>query len=80
MSKWAEIGSVAARLALIDLDNGLFLEKPGRWTIEPRFAQEFEDASEIERAALDNMVKNAAVAMIDGSPLRVMGFLWPNPN
>jgi hypothetical protein len=64
------------RLTLINLDNGLFLEKVGRWTSEPRFAQEFQNASEIARAALENKVKNAVVAMIDGDPPQARGFLW----
>jgi hypothetical protein len=68
------------RLALINLDNGLFLENLGMWTMEPEFAQEFKDACEIARAALENQVENAATAIIDGNPPRARGFLWGKPN
>lgn len=65
---------------MINLDNGLFFEKLGMWTREPRFARNFEDAAEIQRAAVENKVENAAAAMIGGNPLRVTGFLWAVSN
>jgi hypothetical protein len=69
------------RLALTNLDNGLYLESNGRWTAECKLAKNFWDSESVAKAARDNNVKNAAAAIVHGDPPNAMGFFWvTNPN
>jgi len=63
------------QLALTDLDNGLFLEKTGKWTSDCHLSQTFVDSESVAKAAAENKVKNAAVAIVHGEPPRAVGFL-----
>ena len=60
------------RLALRDLDTGLFFDK-GQWTMDPRLAQEFSDREAILRVAIEHKIKNAEAVFIEGEPPRVTG-------
>ncbi len=62
-------------LALVNLDNGLFLEK-GRWTAQLDLADRFEELELVQKAVSDFKIRNAAAAMLSGNPLRASGFLW----
>lgn len=63
------------RLALADLDTGLFFGKLG-WTTDRKLAQIFADSETVSKVATENQVRNAAAAMMDGDPLQPTGFLW----
>jgi len=63
------------RLALANLDNGLFLEK-GRWTFHCELADKFPDLESVSRMAADYQIRNAAAALLSHNPLRATGFLW----
>ena len=63
------------RLALTNLDTGLFLERDG-WTADSNLAQTFSDLETVARMAEENKVKNAAAMMLGGEPPQATGFLW----
>jgi len=63
------------RLALTNLDTGLFLERGG-WTTDSNLAQTFSDLETVARMAEENKVKNAAAMMLGGEPPQATGFLW----
>jgi hypothetical protein len=67
-------------VAILNLDNGLFLEK-GRWTAHPNLADRFDDLESARRVVSHSKIRNAAVAMLSGDPPRTSGFLWlTNPS
>jgi len=63
------------RLALTNLDTGLFLERGG-WTADSSLAQTFSDLETIARLAAEKKVRNAAAMMLGGKPPQATGFLW----
>jgi hypothetical protein len=63
------------RLALTNLDTGLFLGKSG-WSADCKLATTFPDTETVASVAAQNNVRNAAAALIDGEPLQTRGFLW----
>ena len=63
------------RLALTDLDTGLFFEKSG-WTTDHKLALKFADRESVSHVAMQCHVKNAAAAIIDGEPPQVRGYYW----
>ena len=63
------------RLALTDLDTGLFYEKSG-WTTDHKLAQKFVDRETVSDMATKCHVNNAAAAIIDGEPPQVRGYYW----
>lgn len=60
------------RFALRDLDTGLFFDK-GQWAIDPRFAQQFDDAKEVEKLVIDYGIRNAEAVVLEGNPPQVTG-------
>lgn len=67
------------RLALVNLDTGLFLGEIG-WTAYPNMAKTFRNTRAVSAAASETNVKNGAAVMLDDA-LATMGFIWvTNPN
>jgi hypothetical protein len=63
------------RLALTNLDTGLFLDRGG-WTADSNLAQTFCDLETVAKMAQENKVRNAAAMMLGGEPPQATGFLW----
>jgi len=63
------------RVALTDLDKGLFFCGNG-WTSDSRGAQTFASREEARQKAIEQKVKNAAAAIMEGIPQKVAGFVW----
>ena len=62
-------------LALVNLDNGLFLDEKG-WTHLTRLAQKFRNSEAVAAAASGRDVKNAAAVILLGDDFRPGGFIW----
>jgi hypothetical protein len=60
------------RLALRDLDTGLFFTK-GLWVEDPRVAEHFPEQKSVEKAALENRVNNAEIVFLEEGTLRPIG-------
>lgn len=68
------------RMALINLDSGLFFEKGG-WSADPKLAQTFSNSEAVKQLVAENKTPNAAVVLLDGDPPQARGFFWiPNLN
>ena len=62
----------AMRYALKDLDTALFLDN-GKWTPDPKLAQQFDDPTVVEKYAFELNIRNAEVVMISGKPPEITG-------
>ena len=62
------------RLALINLDDGLFMDETS-WTPQIKLAKTFRNAQAVAVAALERNIKNAAAAMLDDDFVK-LGFIW----
>jgi len=63
------------RLALTNLDTGQFSRQTDGLPIIVT-AQTFPTKEQVSRKAVEQKVKNAAAAMMDGTPQRTAGFIW----
>lgn len=61
------------RLALRDLDTGMFYGVGSYWTDDPWFAQEFATPIEARTAAVALKIKNAELVFLSDCPLKVIG-------
>lgn len=70
------MGGYTVPFALLNLDNGLFLEKTGSWTIDRALAQSFKNTEAVFVAASHHKLEHAAAALLQGQPPQVRAFFW----